>query len=113
MGLFNKLFGSNTASASEHADRAAIADFTEAIRLDTNHAAAYTNRGNCHLVQADYDQAIKDYTQAIRCQRKMPPAFLAMAYTNRGAAHSCKQEYDKAIVDHTEAASTPTSPAPT
>jgi tetratricopeptide (TPR) repeat protein len=60
----------------------AIADFTEAIRLDPDYAAAYNKRGLAyHDGKKDYDRAIADYTQAIR----LDPNY-ANAYNNRGLA---------------------------
>ena len=37
----------------------AIVDFTEAIRLNPNYAAAYTNRGNAYRAKGDNDRAIR------------------------------------------------------
>jgi tetratricopeptide (TPR) repeat protein len=44
----------------------AIADFSQAIRLDPNYAFAYYNRGVTYKTKGDADRAIEDYTQAIR-----------------------------------------------
>ncbi|MDR0628540.1 MAG: tetratricopeptide repeat protein [Treponema sp.] len=44
----------------------AIADFTEAVRLNPNLAAAYNNRGNAYKDKEDYDRAIADYEAALR-----------------------------------------------
>ena len=41
----------------------AIADYTEAIRLDPKDAAAYYNRGTSYAHKGDYDKAIADYTE--------------------------------------------------
>ena len=49
----------------------AIADYTEAIRLDPKNARAYTNRGGLGR-QEEYDKAIADFTEAIRLDPKMP-----------------------------------------
>ena len=40
--------------------KAAI-EFTEAIRLDRNFAAAYLGRGNAYSNQGNFDEAIRDY----------------------------------------------------
>jgi tetratricopeptide (TPR) repeat protein len=43
----------------------AIADYTEAIRLDPGLALAYNNRGFAYSHKGDNDRAIADYDQAI------------------------------------------------
>ena len=43
----------------------AIADFTEAIRLDPTDANRYCNRGIAHCKKGDYDLAIGDLSKAI------------------------------------------------
>ena len=53
----------------------AIADYTEAIRLDPKYANAYNNRGvSLQADKGDYDRAIADYNEAIRLdpKRRMP-----------------------------------------
>ena len=76
----------------------AIADFTEAIRLDPKYAQAYYHRGVVYGKKGDYDKAIADFTEAIRLDPKS-----AEAYRNRGVAYGKKGDYDKAIADCTEA----------
>ncbi|MDR1837380.1 MAG: tetratricopeptide repeat protein [Treponema sp.] len=44
----------------------AIAELTQAIRLDPNLAEAYYNRGNAYHLKGDYDRAIADYEAALR-----------------------------------------------
>ena len=44
----------------------AIADFTEAIRLDPNPDLAYQWRGDAYSDKGEYDKAIADYTESIR-----------------------------------------------
>jgi len=50
---------------SSDPDRA-IADYSEAIRLDPKHAIAYCNRGDGYRSIYDYGRAIADYDEAIR-----------------------------------------------
>ena len=76
----------------------AIADYTQAIRLEPDNAFAYTSRGVAYAGKGDYDRAIADHTQAIR----LNPNF-ANAYSNRGIAYAYKGDYDRAIADHTQA----------
>jgi len=72
----------------------AIADFSQAIKLQPDDAAAYYNRGNAYYYKGDYDQAITDYTKAIKLQ----PDYAA-AYNNRGNAYAHKGNRQKAIAD--------------
>jgi tetratricopeptide (TPR) repeat protein len=44
----------------------AIADLTEAIRLDPKYVWAYASRGEAYRMKGDYDRAIADLTEAIR-----------------------------------------------
>jgi tetratricopeptide (TPR) repeat protein len=76
----------------------AIADFTEAIRLDPNYKHAYENRGTAYQKKGDNDRAIADFTEAIRLDSKS-----AFAYNGRGYAYKNKADYDHAIADFTEA----------
>ncbi len=56
--------------AEEHRNKGdydrAIADYTEAIRLNPQLANAYANRGNSYYYKKDYDRAIADYEAALR-----------------------------------------------
>jgi tetratricopeptide (TPR) repeat protein len=56
----------------------AIADFTEAIRLDPKARAVFNNRGNAWSDKKEYDKAIADFTEAIRLDPKY-----ALAFSNR------------------------------
>jgi tetratricopeptide (TPR) repeat protein len=76
----------------------AIADFSQAIRLDPNNATIYNERGNAYDSKGDFDRAITDYTQAIR----LSPNY-AIAYSNRGYRYFSKGEYDQAFADAIQA----------
>jgi tetratricopeptide (TPR) repeat protein len=76
----------------------AIAEYTEALRINPNNAAAYNNRGNAYYDKGDYDRAIADYNQAIR----LDPNFV-FAYNNRGNAYDNKGDSDRAIADYNQA----------
>ncbi|MGO8691612.1 MAG: tetratricopeptide repeat protein, partial [Thermoguttaceae bacterium] len=54
---------------------AAIAAFTEAIRLDPKKADAYYGRGVAYANQGQYDKEIADCTKAIRLDRKYVAAY--------------------------------------
>ena len=56
----------------------AIADYTEAIRLDPNYAPAYEGRGVAYLCKCEYDRAISDYSEVTRIK----PNYVS-AYTGR------------------------------
>ncbi len=110
----------------------ALADFTEAIRLEPTVSHHYWNRGNVLRDMSEYEKAIADYNDALRIDPRNAFAFngrgllwskknepdkaiadftaairidpqFAWAYKNRGFAWSKKVEYDKAIADYTEA----------
>jgi len=66
----------------------AIADFTQAIRLDTDNVTAYIERGNAYIEKGDYDKAFADFTQAIRLEPKN-----ADHYMDRGSAYYEKEDY--------------------
>jgi len=61
---------------------AAITGFGEAIRLDTNNAGAYFNRGLAYHCKKDYDSAIENFNRAIELN---PDDW--QAYKGRGAAY--------------------------
>ena len=50
----------------------AIADFTEAIRIDPSHADAYCDRGALYAKTGDHGRAIADLTNALRLIRILP-----------------------------------------
>ena len=72
----------------------AIADYTEALRLDPQLAKAYFNRALAHFNLKDYVTSIADSTQAI----KINPQY-AEAYHNRGTANGSIGRYTEALAD--------------
>jgi lipoprotein NlpI len=76
----------------------AIADYSEAVRLDPKFANAYNNRGLAYRAKGDNDRAIADFNEAITVDPK-----LASAYNNRGNAYRAKGDNDRAIADYDEA----------
>ena len=76
----------------------AIADFSEAIRLEPRYALAYSNRGNAWLDKEEYDRGLADLNRAIQLDPR-----LSVAYYNRGNAWLDKKMLDKAVSDYTEA----------
>ncbi|MBM4038068.1 MAG: tetratricopeptide repeat protein [Planctomycetes bacterium] len=79
----------------------AIADFTEAIRLDPGYAPAHEWRALARIRKLDYDGAIADWTRVLQLRPDDP-----WAYYNRGCAKHAKRDYDGAIADYTKAIET-------
>jgi lipoprotein NlpI len=76
----------------------ALADFSEAIRLDPTFALAFNLRGLAYKIKGDFDRAIADDDEGIR----LDPT-IAAAFNNRGSAYSAKGDVDRAIADYNEA----------
>ena len=73
----------------------AAACFSELLALRPNLAAAYNDRGSCNRMLGRYEQALVDYTEAI----KYRPC--AAYYCNRGSVRVKMEDYDAAISDYT------------
>jgi tetratricopeptide (TPR) repeat protein len=76
----------------------AIADHTEAIRLNPSYAPFYNYRGDSYFAKGDYDRAIADYNEAIRLNPRD-----AAAYAARGNAYRAKNDFARAKADYDEA----------
>jgi tetratricopeptide (TPR) repeat protein len=72
----------------------AIADYSEAIRLDPKSVGAYYDRSNCYAAQGNADKTIADLDAAIRLIPK-----LEIAFTNRGLSWLGKGDYERATAD--------------
>ncbi len=104
--LYHTGLAARAATAIEQADACAnhgdydkaIANYTEAIRLDPKNAWAYHYRGTSYYRQREHDKAIADLTKAIEIDPQ-----LVEAYAYRGLVCNQKGEYDKAIADCTAA----------
>jgi uncharacterized caspase-like protein/lipoprotein NlpI len=72
----------------------ALADFNEAIRIDSKFAVALNNRGVIFNIRGEYDRGIADLNRAARLDPK-----LAFAFSNRGFANWRKGNRDLAIKD--------------
>jgi tetratricopeptide (TPR) repeat protein len=70
--------------AKQDYDRA-IADYSEAIKIDPEKSSYYYFRGDAYKAKQDYDRAIADYSEAI----KIDPKY-ASAFYNRGLAKQRK-----------------------
>ncbi len=76
----------------------ALADCNEAIRVNSNAAGAYLNRGNVYLAKSDPDRALADFNEALRLDPKN-----AWAYTERGNLYRNKGDIDRAMADLNQA----------
>ncbi|MEP7288333.1 MAG: tetratricopeptide repeat protein [Chloroflexota bacterium] len=76
----------------------AIADYTEAIRLDPRNAETYARRAGARYGKGDLDGTISDCTEAIRLDPHN-----ANAYHNCALAREAKGDLDGTISDCTEA----------
>ncbi|MFM6045103.1 MAG: tetratricopeptide repeat protein [Dolichospermum sp.] len=79
--------------------KVAIAEYTQAIKIDPNYAEAYYNRGKSREKLGDYEGAIVDYTQVI----KIDPNYID-AYFMRGDIRSKLGDNEGAIADYTQVA---------
>src|SRR5262245_55523067 len=73
------------------ADRLQFQGGDDAVPADRTDEADFRKRGNAMFAQGAFDQAIEDYTAAIKL--KPTPA----AYYNRGVAYSSKEQLDLAL----------------
>jgi tetratricopeptide (TPR) repeat protein len=79
----------------------AIADYSEAIRLDPKNSEwlirrgnAYLHRGDYYVDSTDYDRAIAEYSEAIRLDPKKNDPFVMRCFAFRK-----KHDWDSAIAD--------------
>jgi tetratricopeptide (TPR) repeat protein len=72
----------------------AIADYSEAIRINPDYSRAYMRRGSAYLAKREFAAAIADLDAAIRINPGNAEAFMI-----RGAAFEASGNLDRAIVD--------------
>jgi tetratricopeptide (TPR) repeat protein len=76
----------------------ALADYSDALKLDPRYAHAYLNRGFVYAAKNDADHAIADLSRSIQLDPAEP-----MAYFNRGLVYRVgKHNDDASIADFTE-----------
>jgi PQQ-dependent catabolism-associated CXXCW motif protein len=92
------LRGNRSYSAQEY-DKA-IADYTEAFKVNPKEVVYVVNRGNTWAQKGAFDKALADYATAIQAAPDDPGAYKA-----RGDAYYEKGDYTAAIADYTKAAS--------
>jgi tetratricopeptide (TPR) repeat protein len=68
----------------------ALADYSEAIKLEPRYSQAFSNRGLVFLEKKDYDKAIADFTESIRLEPHE-----ASSFSNRAAAYTAKARADE------------------
>jgi tetratricopeptide (TPR) repeat protein len=87
---------------NEHSERGelnqAIADFTEALRIYPQFAAAYHNRAVIETRRGEPDRAIADFAKALRFDPDNPATYL-----DRGRAYGAVGQYDLALADFNQA----------
>ena len=76
----------------------AIAEYSEAIRLDPTFAEAYRNRGLAEINNNDLDGAVRDFSRAI----SLNPRY-ASAFYDRGSVYRRQKNFDGAIEDFSQA----------
>lgn len=76
----------------------ALADFSEAIKIDPRFAEAHLQRGQARFKNGDVEGAIADFTRAIEIDSRH-----AAAYKARGMAMHYKNDEDAAIADLSKA----------
>ena len=77
----------------------AVADFTEAVRIDPNHPSGYTERGQALFKLGETDRAIADYSAALKKDANFGPALRGRAMANlyRGSTEVAFTDLSKAI----------------
>jgi tetratricopeptide (TPR) repeat protein len=68
--------------AGRHDFDGAISDYNQALRLKSDYAEGYNDRGHSYYWKGEYDKAIADFSRAIELRPAYPNAF-----NNRGAAY--------------------------
>ena len=88
---------------------AAVADYSEAIRLDPGRATAWYSRGAVHSAMRSYTQAISDYDDLEKAIEDFSAAIRlapdnAQAWRNRSIAYSQMGDAERSASDAAEAA---------
>jgi len=92
--------GLDFTSKNDH-DRA-IADYSEAIKFESENILALQSRGEAYLASGDFDKAIADFEEIIQIMPNDNEVknWLAIAYMKRGDAHYERKDYVRAISDY-------------
>jgi tetratricopeptide (TPR) repeat protein len=81
----------------------ALKHFDQCIALCTFMPSFYYHRGLCNFYITKYDDAIMDYSNAIRLGELYKSDSTHKAYCNRGTIYQHQKQYDKAMSDFTRA----------
>ncbi|NQU20139.1 MAG: tetratricopeptide repeat protein [Candidatus Nealsonbacteria bacterium] len=87
--------GSLYRATTRHNERA-VAEYSQAIRLDAKCAEAYYCRAEAEESLGEWDNAVSDYSEVIRLGTAH---YMVSAYAGRGAIYRMKGETDKAKAD--------------
>ncbi len=87
-----------TMKKANHDYQGAMADYEQAISLDTNNVEYINNRGVLKYEMEDYDAAIEDFDYVIRLDNQN-----FNAYNNRGIANAQSLRYEEALADFNKA----------
>jgi len=82
----------------------AIADYTEAIRINQYYADGYSGRADAYIKKRDWDRAIADCTQAISYAKGYS---LSYEYWQRAFVYMQKGNYTQARADVNKALQSP------
>lgn len=74
--------------------KAAIEEYTNAVKADPQNFNAILQRAYCFNMLSDYESAIKDYTKVIEIKRDQK-----YAYLSRGSTKNKLKRYKEAITD--------------
>jgi tetratricopeptide (TPR) repeat protein len=86
----------NERSERGELDRA-VAEYTEALRVYPQFAAAYHNRAVVQRRMGKHDLAIGDFSSALRFDPENP-----VTYRDRGRAYATIGQYDRALADYNQ-----------
>jgi Tetratricopeptide repeat len=81
----------------------AIADYSEAIRLEPTHGAAFIGRGIAYTGNKKYDKAISDFSEAIRLDPSSAYAYSNLAWVLATCPEAVLRNGEKAIENATQA----------
>jgi len=73
----------------------AIADYTEALRLDPRNPVTYFERGKVYGEARQYSEAVADYSRAVKLAPQFPSA-----YEHRAEAYLALRQFSNAIADY-------------
>lgn len=111
-GLINLRIGSDPKFQQRAPDyrKAAIDDFSKAIELAPTATWYYTMRGKLLASRGDYDAAIQDLTEAIRCAERADERMKWQPLVDRAKIHEQRGDLDAAIADMEAALRVPPKP---